>query len=161
MYSFSLVILSFVMSVSSARADTVTSSKSKSGTAPSARKSSSEIRRLDQARDARTPAKPLPKDRTVYRYTTKKRAEQESSKGIPPRVHMTSRGAAGRPLSANHAQSQYGLGRKPEVRETIRVPQGQPSKLNKVYGGKAGKGELTSTKRVPGKSVQKVTPLRK
>ena len=121
----------------------------------------SEIRRKDQARDARSQAKPLPKARTVYRYTTKKRAEEEASKGIPSGAHMTARGAAGRPLSAGQAKSQYGLRRQPQVRETVRVPQGQPSRLNKVYGGKPGNGELTSTKRVPPKSVKKVVPLKK
>jgi hypothetical protein len=136
-------------------------SQTKSRAVPSSRKSYTEIRRKDQSRDARSQAKPLPKARTVYRYTTKKRAEQESSKGIPARVHMTSRGVAGRPPGAVQAQSQYGLRRKPEVRETVRLPQGQPSRLNKVYGGSPGKGELTSTRRVPAKSIQKVVPLKK
>jgi hypothetical protein len=161
MFSFSRILVPFLMVAAAASADPSTSSQAKSVAAPSSRKSYSEIRRKDQSRDARSQAKPLPKARTVYRYTTKKRAEQESAKGIPTGAHMTSRGVAGRPPSAGRAQSQYGLRRKPEVRETVRVPQGQPSRLNRVYGGKAGTGELTSTQRVPSKSVQKIVPLKK
>jgi Ni/Co efflux regulator RcnB len=161
MLSFKRILVPLLMVASAASAGPATSSQAKSATALSSRKSYSEIRRKDQSRDARSHAKPLPKGRTVYRYTTKKRAGQESSKGIPAGAHMTSRGVAGRPASAGQAQREYGLPRKPEVRETVRLPQGQPSRLNKVYGGKVGEGELTSTRRVPSKSVQKVVPLKK
>ena len=161
MLSRSRILVTLLVVASVASAGPGASTQPKSGGAQAQRKSYSEIRRKDQSRDPRSQAKPLQRDRTVYRYTTKKRAEQESSKGIPPGAHMTSRGGAGRPPSAGQAQRQYGLPRKPEVRETVRVPQGQPSRLNKVYGGKAGKGELTSTQRVPSKSVQKVVPLKK
>jgi len=123
--------------------------------------SSAAVRRRDAARDAKAPAKPLPRGRTVYRYTTKRRAQEETKKGIPPGAHMTSRAPVGRPPGAGRAKQQYGLNRRPEVRETVHVPQGQPAKLNKALGGAPGKGELTSSRRIPPKSIKKVVPLKK
>lgn len=163
MLSFRLVVTRLLIVTFSASTCAAIAGQAKSSVAQaqSPRKVYSDVRRKDQSRDAGSQAKPLPKDRTVYRYTTKKRAVEESSKGIPAGAHMTSSGVAGRPPSASQGQTQYGLRRKPEVRETIHVPKGQPAKLNKVYGGNAGKGELTSTQRVPPKSVQKVIPLKK
>ncbi len=115
--------------------------------------------RRDLLRDQATRVRPLPKDRTVFRYTSKERAGQELLKGIPPGSHMTSRGGPGRPLSAEKAQRRYGLPQKPEARETIRLPKGQPMRFNRALGGAAGVGEGSSPKRVPAEALKKVTPL--
>jgi hypothetical protein len=74
---------------------------------------------------------------------------------------MTAGTTAGRPLSSVQVQRRYGLPQQPEVRETIRLPKGQPIRPNKVIGGAAGVGEVTSTRRVPSVAVVKVVPLRK
>lgn len=67
-------------------------------------KKTKEALRRDLARDRETKAKPLSRDRTVFRYTSKDRAKAELQKGIPPRSHMTASGGPGRPLSAKKAQ---------------------------------------------------------
>jgi hypothetical protein len=54
----------------------------------------------------------------------------------------------------------YGLPRKPEVRERIRLPKGQRVRHNKVVGGERGAAELTSPKRVLSPAIKKVVPLR-
>jgi hypothetical protein len=119
-----------------------------------------QLLRRDLVRDRATRIRPLPQDRTVFRYTTKERAREEIRRGIPPGSHMASRGGPGRPLSQQHAQRRYGLPDKPEVRETIRLPKGHPVRLNRAYGGEQGAGEITSPLRVPREAVQNVTPLR-
>lgn len=116
--------------------------------------------RRDLLRDRATRVRPLPKDRTVYRYTSRDRVREELRRGIPPGSHMTSRGGAGRPLTPEQAQRRYGLPQKPEVRETVRLPKGQPTRTNRAIGGAPGVGETTSSKRVPPEAIKKVTPLR-
>lgn len=116
--------------------------------------------RRDLVRDRAARVRPLAKDRTVFRYTSKAQARNETRKGIQPGSHMTSHTSAGRPLSPARAQRRYGLPRKPEVRATIRIPQGQPVRVNKAIGGRPGIGEFTSTKRVPRGAIEKVVPLR-
>jgi hypothetical protein len=120
--------------------------------------------RRARARDAkahlRAPAKPLPRSRTAYRYTTRERARWERTHGLASGRHMTAHGGPGRPLSTVRAQKRYGLPAKPQVRETIRLPKGQLVRHNKVQGGTPGQGELTSPKRVSPSAVQKVVPLR-
>ncbi len=116
-----------------------------------------EAERLDLGRDRKTKAKPLPGDRTVFRYTTKERAKKERRDGISRGSHMTSTGGPGRPLSATKAKQRYGLRQKPEVRETVRLHRGQKVRRNRTLGGAPGVGEVTSPKRVP---VEKVVPLR-
>jgi hypothetical protein len=116
--------------------------------------------RWERLRDGATRVRPLPKDRTVFRYTSKERAREELRGGLPPGSHMTSRGGAGRPLTPEHAQRRYGLPQKPEVRETVRLPKGQPTRSNRSIGGAPGVGETTSSKRVRPEAIKKVTPLR-
>lgn len=116
--------------------------------------------RKDFLRDRATRVRPLFQNRRVFRYTTKAQARQELRNGIRPRSHMTARTTAGRPLSPVQAQRRYGLPRRPEVRETIRLPKGQPIRPNKVVGGAVGVGELTSSKRVSPGTIEKVMPLR-
>jgi hypothetical protein len=115
--------------------------------------------RRDLLRDRATRVRSLVRDRTVFRYTTKTQARQEIRKGIQSGSHLTARATAGRPLSLVRAQRRYGLPQRPEVRETIRVPKGQPVRLNRVVGGAAGIGELTSSRRVPPGAIEKVVPL--
>lgn len=115
--------------------------------------------RRDFLRDRATRARPLTRNRTVFRYTTKAQAQQELQRGIRSGSHMTARATAGRPLNPAQAQSRYGLPQKPEVRETVRLPKGQPIRLNRTVGGAAGVGEVTSTKRVRSAAVVKVVPL--
>lgn len=111
-------------------------------------------------RDHLAPLRPVPKDRTVFRYTSKDRAAQELRKGIPQDRHMTSQGGPGRPLSAEHAQKRYGLDRAPEVRETIRVPAGTPMRANRAVKGERGIGERTAPARIPPEQIEKVVPVR-
>ena len=116
--------------------------------------------RQDARAHAMTPARPLARSRTVHRYTTRERARWERTHGIPPGRHMTAQGTPGRPLGAVRAQQRYGLPHKPEVREIIKLPKGNPVRHNKVHGGTRGQGELTVPKRLPPAAVQKVVPLR-
>jgi len=116
--------------------------------------------RRDLLRDRASRVHSLAKNRTVFRYTTKVQARQELRRGIRPGRHMTARTTAGRPLSPVRAQRRYGLPQQPEVRETVRLPKGYPVRPNRVVGGAAGVGEVTSTKRVPSAAVVKVVPLR-
>jgi hypothetical protein len=115
----------------------------------------------DLQRDKRTLATTNPRDRTVHRYTTKERAAKEAKSGIPGGSHMTAEGRRGRPLGPQEAEKKYGL--KPgqaQVRETIRLPKGQPLKHNKTTGGKAGVGEITSPNRIPPSQITNTVPLK-
>jgi hypothetical protein len=116
--------------------------------------------RRDFLRDRATRVHSLAGNRTVFRYTTRVQARQELQKGIRPGSHMTVRATAGRPLSPAQARRRYGLPQKPEVRETVRLPKGQPVRQNRVIGGAVGVGEVTSTKRMPQGAIEKVVPLR-
>ena len=116
--------------------------------------------RRDLLRDRATRAHRLPSPRTVFRFTSKERAQQELKKGIPPGAHMTSRGGPGRPLSSEAAKRKYGLPQRPEVRETVRLPKGQPTRSNRALGGDPGVGETTSSKKVPPEAIKNVVPLR-
>lgn len=114
--------------------------------------------RRDVMRDRATPARPLPRPRTAERYTTREQARRELHRGIPPGRHMAP-AHPGRPLSPEHAQKKYGLPRTPQVRESVRLPAGQPVRPNKTLGGAPGVGEWTSPRRVPPRSVTRVSPL--
>jgi len=116
--------------------------------------------RRDLLRDRATRVRSLARNRTVFRYTTKVQARQELRRGIRSGSHMTARATAGRPLSPVQARRRYGLPQRPEVRETVRLPKGRPVRSNRVVGGAAGVGEVTSTRRVPSVAVVKVVPLR-
>ncbi len=124
------------------------------------RRAPAQILRRDFLRDRLIRARPLPRPKTVFRYTSKARAQGERRRGLPPGTHMTGRGGPGRPLSAWQAQRRYGLPRRPQVRETIRLPQGQPVRSAKALGGRPGVGELTSPKPLPPTAIRKVVPLR-
>ncbi|MBM4305189.1 MAG: hypothetical protein FJ115_00045 [Deltaproteobacteria bacterium] len=118
-----------------------------------------EILRRDLMRDKATKVRALAAERRVFRYTSQDRAKQEIRKGIMPQSHMTSRASRGRPLSPEKAQRRYGLPTPPQVRETIHLPKGQPVRMNKSLGGSPGVGEITSTKPIPPKAIEKVIPL--
>lgn len=119
-------------------------------------KSAAQVLRRDLARDSAIKARPLAGSRTVFRYTSKAKASSELRRGILPGRHMTSRGGSGRPLSGAAAQRRYGLLRRPKVRETIRLPKGQPVRTAKAMGGRPGVGELTSTKRLSPTAITNV-----
>ena len=118
-----------------------------------------EILRRDLLRDKVTKARPLAAERRVFRYTTRDRARQELRRGIPGQSHLTSRAGRGRPLGPGNAQRKYGLPQRPQVRETVRLPKGQPVRTNKSLGGSPGVGEITSSKSIPPKAIERVTPL--
>ena len=119
----------------------------------------SRLLKRDLANHAATAAKPLVKPLTVQRYTSSAQANREIKAGLAAETHMTPHAARGRPLSPESAQRRYGLTKPPEVRETVRLPAGQPVRHNKAQGGEPGQGELTSTQPVPKGSVIKVVPL--
>jgi hypothetical protein len=130
------------------------------GSARAAR--SSALRRLlrrDMAAHSRARLRPLEQPRTVFRFTSQGQAQRELRRGIAPGHHMTSSGGPGRPLGATSAMKRFGLLRKPQVRETVRLPKGNMVRLNKVVGGGRGVGEATSPKRIPSGSIKRVVPL--
>jgi hypothetical protein len=116
--------------------------------------------RRDLARDMATAAKPLPKDRMVWRYTTRNQAKLETKRGLAAHTHMTSRVHPGRPLSAQGAQRKFGLPAMPQVRETIRLPKGHPARFNKALRGTPGVGEVTSPTRISRDAIVRVDPIR-
>ena len=118
------------------------------------------VLKRDAARDARTAVRSLPREKTVFRYTSRSQVARELRTGLAPGTHMTAKGGSGRALGAGAAQARYGLPKRPEVRETVRLPAGFPARSNKSIGGSVGVGEITSPKRVPSAAVWKVTPLR-
>ncbi len=113
----------------------------------------------DLARDAATAARPLARGRLVQRFTSARQAAKETRLGLAPNKHLTPRAARGRPLGPQSAQRRYGLPRPPQVRETVRLPAGQPVRHNKALGGEPGRGELTSPRALPKGSVIRVVPL--
>lgn len=117
--------------------------------------------RKEAARDASTVARPLRSSRTVFRFTSAKRAGQEQQRGLAAGTHMTSRGGPGRPLSASTAQRRYGLPTTPQVRETIVLPRGTPIRFNRAWLGRRGVGEATSPKALPPSAVRRVVRLRR
>lgn len=126
-----------------------------------AHKMSPEILRRDLMRDRASKIRILRNERKVFRYTTRQRARHEVRRGIPANKHLTSRARPGRPLSAAGAEHRFGLSARPQVRETVRLRQGQAVRMNKTIGGKPGVGEITSTKSLPPTSIEKVTALHK
>ncbi len=120
-----------------------------------------QLLRRDLARDRATRARPLDRERTVFRYTTRERVRIEARRGLSPGAHLTARATPGRPLGSLQAQRRYGLPARPEVRERVRVPKGHPVRPNRVLGGSRGVGELTSPKRLPPGAIAGVVPLRR
>lgn len=119
-----------------------------------------QVRRKDLWNHRHTPVRPLPAPRTVFRYTTPKRAGAEIRAGIAPGHHMTATAPAGRPLSPQSAKRRFGLPTAPTIRETVVLPKGFPVRHNKALGGSPGFGEITSSKAVPPSAILKVIPLR-
>lgn len=114
----------------------------------------------DRARDNRTAAKPLKRDRNVYRYTSMKDARSAKKNGIPAHAHMTPNTSKGRPISSKTAQKRYGIQHPPEALVTIKIPKGHPVKFNKAIGGERGRGEITSPKDLPPSQVTDVKPMK-
>lgn len=115
--------------------------------------------RREHLRDVRTPARPLTRPRTVYRYAPARRAHYEQRHGIAPYRHLASRPARGRPLGSKNARIVYGLPRKPTAVETVRLPVRQPVKFNRVVAGGRGRGEITSPRRLVPEAVWAVHPM--
>lgn len=118
------------------------------------------ILKRDAARDAATAAKPIKRERSVYRYTSWQEAQAAKKTGIKAGSHMTSGVRRGRPISAETARQRYGLGNKPSARIKIRIPKGHPVRMNKVIGGKPGWGEITSTKKISPKYIESITKVK-
>lgn len=118
------------------------------------------ILKQDLKNHRKAPVRPLAKDRTVFRFTTKDQAREAQRKGLPPEAHMTARGGPGRPLRPDHARSRYGLPKKPDARMTVHLKKGQPVRSNKIAGGDRRFGEVTSPAPLPPSSVVRVTPLK-
>jgi hypothetical protein len=112
----------------------------------------------DRLRDAATAARPLPRDRSALRYTTRERARQELQHGVPAGRHMAP-SHRGRPPGAGEAQKRFGLPDRPEAREVVRLPKGFPVRSNKALGGRPGAPEWTSSRPVPPGAIRKVVPL--
>lgn len=119
-----------------------------------------QARARDLVRDRAATARPLAKDRVVSRFTSKSQADYERQHGLGAGMHMTSREIhPGRAPSDITAMKTYGLKKRPEVREQVRIPKGTSVKINKAYGGKPGTGEITLAERLPPGTVGKVIPL--
>jgi len=131
------------------------------GAAPAGKQLLRDLLRRDLLRDRALPVRKLKEPRTVHRYTTRDRALRETQKGLPAGTHATARARRGRPPSAKTAQRTYGLPKPPEVRETIRLPEGTPVRQGKALGGRPGVGEIVLAQPVPPEAIRKVTVIRK
>ena len=129
------------------------------GAAPAGKGLLRDLLRRDFRRDRTLPVRRLKAPRTVHRYTTWERALRELQKGLPAGTHTTARARPGRPPSPEVAQRRYGLPRKPEARETIRLPEGALIRQGKALGGRPGVGEIVTARRVPPEAIRKITPL--
>jgi hypothetical protein len=129
------------------------------GAAPAGKGLLRDLLRRDFLRDRTLPVRRLKAPRTVHRYTTWERALRELQKGLPAGTHTTARARPGRPPSPETAQRRYGLPAKPEVRETIRLPEGALIRQGKALGGRPGVGEVLTARRVPPEAIRKITPL--
>lgn len=113
----------------------------------------------DAVRDAATPAKASQRARRVQRYTSAAEADRELRDGIPAGSHMTSNVAHGRGINGQTASERYGLTQVPQRVLTVEIPAGSTLRANKAIGGQAGRGELTSTSRIPASAVTAVRPV--
>lgn len=134
-------MITFLLTPSQAISGCVTKSISKS-----VGKRMSIILKRDRIRDAVLKAKPLARNKTVFKYGCNK---NQLTKGVKSGEHTT-RATAGRPLSAEAAKKEYGLRRKPGWRVTYVIPKGTPVKTGKVIGGAPGKVEY-----IPQKNISK------
>ncbi len=114
----------------------------------------------DAKRDAQTKAHSNPKDKFVYRYTSKEQAKKETVRGIAPGTHMSSNAPAGRTLSKQGAKERFGLKTIPDVREKILLKKGSSIKTNKTISGKAGVGETVAASRIGKDKIVDVKRLR-
>lgn len=116
---------------------------------------------IDRARDARTTirATALEKPITVWRYTTSESAERALRAGTPPHTHFTPRVSPGRPPSSGTVMRRYGLPEPPDVRMTVRIPQGTVILRNKAIGGEPGRGELLAVDRVPPNAITRLIEI--
>lgn len=119
-----------------------------------------QVLRRDLARDRKLPVRTLKEPRTVFRYTSRSRAQHELHGGLRPGVHVTARGGPGRPPTAENAQRRYGLPHRPEVRETIRLPAGMRVRQGKVIGGRPGYGEIVLDRPLSPEHIRRVAPLK-
>jgi len=117
------------------------------------------LTRRDLLNHERAHVKPVTNPREAFRFTTREKSLSDLRNGIAPEHHMTATAGRGRPLSAESAMRRFGLLRKPEARETIVIPRGQPIRVNKAVGGAAGVGEITSTQRLSPDAIKKVIPI--
>jgi hypothetical protein len=129
------------------------------GAAPAGKGLLRDLLRRDFFRDRTLPVRRLKAPRTVHRYTTWERALREIQKGLPVGTHTTARARPGRSPSPETAQRRYGLPRKPEVRETIRLPEGALIRQGKALGGQPGVGEIVTARPVPPEAIRKITSL--
>lgn len=116
--------------------------------------------RIDRIRDLRTPARPLTRSITVRRYAAASRAATEARSGFRAGSHFTARLRPGRLPRASTAQRMYGLPRRPAVAFKVRLPKGQPVRVNKAIGGMPGRGEITSTAPIRRQAILKRYRLR-
>jgi hypothetical protein len=117
------------------------------------------VMRADRRMHRLVKPRALVRPRTVFRYTSQKRAKWERQYGLSPGRHMTAIGGPGRPLSRAGAQGRYGLPQAPAVRETIHLPKGRPVRSMPAAGGD-GSGELSSPYRIPPNAITQTVPLR-
>lgn len=117
------------------------------------------VRAFDYYRDRASGLSVLKRARSVDRYTRISRARSELRWGLPAYRHMSSISSR-RPLTARSARLRFGLPRKPNAVERIRIPRGTRLHFNKVLGGKPGFGEITLSSRLPKSAIRKVLTLR-
>lgn len=109
-------------------------------------------RAFDAYRDARTPAKPLRRGRTVERYVTRREAAKEMKTGVPGGVHTTAT-ITNPPKSAAEAAKRFGITPDHKIALKVALPKGHPVKRNMVAGGEAGIVELRLDKGASTKAI--------
>lgn len=114
----------------------------------------------DALRDASVAAKPMARDRVVYRYVSPRQAKEEMRYGIAKGSHLTATPARpGRPLTAKSAAQRYGLQAGRDTRLTVAIPKGHMVKMNKAVGGERGWGEIKLNQHLPPSALGKSTSL--
>lgn len=113
---------------------------------------------FDALRDRKSHLSALRGQRSVDRYTSFGTAKSELKFGLPADRHMTIFSSR-RPLTASNAKVRLGLPKRPDVVERIQIPKGTSLHFNKVVGGKAGYGEITSPSRLPKSSINRILTL--
>lgn len=116
--------------------------------------------RAERLRDLKITPRPLRQARTVRRAVTGKQMRIEKRNGIAPNRHLASRPARGRIPTAEQYRKAYGIRHPVGYVETVRIPKRQPARLAKAWNGAPGRGELTSSKRIPPRQIVSVHRLR-